>query len=504
MFPFYRSMRKYTILFFLVLIILHASGQEMLGLMSSNYAGINCININPSRMVSSKLYMDYNLFNFNFFAQNDYHYIHREDINPFNWLSGGPYPEYGRFSSFTDIYRNGEPKSGEIVLRMNGPAALLVHGKHAYGFQTGFRMYTTFSNLEQDIANFLYETIDYKPQFNTRYTHDDNQRVGHMSWFEFDFSYAYNFYRFKWEYWSAGLTIKPLLGYSGLYANLYNIDYIVYNDSLADVFDSNFDYAYSAPISYNNNDYPEGPFIRGFGFGVDLGITYMKTTRGHGTGYFPRLCAQRYEDYNLKIGFSILDLGYIKFNKKAEKHVFFNAVTLWEKWNDTLPDSTFNTIDVKLDHYFSRNSKGSLNDKKFNMYLPPAFSFQVDIPFRNHFYLNGTLIYGFNIGDDYLKRPSVIAVIPRWEKSHFEFNFPVSMYEWDWKHPRIGASIRFGNFAIGSDKLGSILGFSDFSGLDFYFNLKLNLSHNFKMNYIKGNCGQMRFFNIETFDYRNF
>ncbi|MCD4745645.1 MAG: DUF5723 family protein [Bacteroidales bacterium] len=497
---------RIIILFFIInLIIIPVKAQEMLGIINSNYAGTNGISFNPSSMVASKLYMDFSLFACNAFAENNYHYIHSDDYGLFKFITGGPYPEYGKFDAFTDIYKNEDDKNGCYSIRINGPAGMLVYGKHAYGITTAFRTVGAFRNLPYDIANFLYETIDYKPQFGIEYIHDEEINLGHLSWFELGLSYAYNFHRYKWEYWSLGITLKPLFGYAGLYINSYDVDYLVYNDSIADIFNADFEYAYSLPIDYNNNDYPDGNgLIKGFGIGTDLGITYQKTTKGHSNKFFDRLCAQRYEEYRYKIGFSITDLGYIKFTKKAEKHVFKNVNTYWEKWNDTLPDSTLNTIKVKLNHYFSSNLNESLKDNKFNFFLPPAINIQFDYSIYDYLFLNSILIYGINIGDSYLKRPTIISVAPRFETSRLEISLPLSLYEWDWRHPRIGLTCRFGNFIIGTDKLGSLFSFSDFTGYDIYFALKLNLSNTFNMNYIKGNCGNQRFYNIETFDYRNF
>ncbi|MBC8490525.1 MAG: hypothetical protein H8D45_31300 [Bacteroidetes bacterium] len=143
-----------------------------------------------------------------------------------------------------------------------------------------------------------------------------------------------------------------MFGVSGLYSNVYNVDYFVQHDDTAYINNLDFNYSYSLPVNYDDNS-REGPLFRGFGFGVDLGITYMYTTKGLSNNHFNRLCDQQYDDYNYKIGLSILDLGYIKFTKKAEVSSFNETGTNWYRSHDTLPTNSINEINYKLDHYFS-------------------------------------------------------------------------------------------------------------------------------------------------------
>ncbi|MBC8487722.1 MAG: hypothetical protein H8D45_16965, partial [Bacteroidetes bacterium] len=143
-------------------------------------------------------------------------------------------------------------------------------------------------------------------------------------------------------------------------------------------------------------------------------------------------------------------------------------------------------------------------DDKFVLYTPLAVSLQFDYHLKKFIYLNGTLIYGFGLGDNFVKRPSVVAFTPRYEKTRWEIAMPLSFVNWDFLDPHIGVAIRYGNFFIGMDKINSFLGFSDFSEFDFYIGLRLNLSGNLRMDYFKGNCGEYKLHNIEMFDYRNF
>lgn len=499
-------MRLLLILLTLLFLSPVLCGQEMLGIKSSNYSGVLGISLNPSSMHASKLYMDFNLVSVNSAVGNDYMYIGIQQFRDYLFRDKEPvyYTSDGEKRNFT-IYRNDESKYGNVGARINGPGAMMVYGKHAFGFSSSFRSYSSFTNLPPDMANFIYEAIDYNAQHQIVYTHNDNPiRVGSLTWTELNFSYAYNFRRYKWEYWSAGITLKPLFGMAAVFSNINELEYEVYTDTTAFIYNASFDYGYSLPVNSATNEYSPDPLFSGFGFGVDLGVTYQFTTKGHGNGVFNHLCEQVYDDYNYKIGFSLLDLGYIKFNNNAELRSFENVDAYWDKATDTLPANSIDEINYKIDHFFSDYPDQNIEANEITMHTPPAISFQFDYHFKRNIYLNSTLIYAFNIGRSYIKRASILGFTPRYESSRIEVSFPVSFYEWEWNKPRIGFAFRYANLFFGFDRLNTLLGLNDFTGFDCYFGVRLNLSRNLRMNYIKGNCNQRKDNYIETFDFRNF
>jgi hypothetical protein len=477
----------------------------MLGVINSNYSGVYGIGLNPASMINSKLYLDFNLLGGGLSFDNSFFYLLREDY--FDLLFRRESPVY--FTTEGEernvgYYYDKVNKWGFGSLKILGPSAMLGYGKHAFGFTTSLRSYQSFNNLPPDMAAFFYEAIDYDKQHGIVYDHNDNIELASLSWIELGFSYAYNFHRYKWESWTLGITVKPLLGSAGMYANIYDVIYEVHNDDSASVYNANFEYGFALPINYETNEFPQKPLFNGFGFGVDVGVTYLKTHRGHSNMVINRLCEQEFDDYNYKVGFSILDIGYIKFNKNAVYRGYSETYTEWYEPDDVLPDSTLNLINDKVDYYFEDNAANIEKADNFTMNLPPALSFQFEYAPKKYLFLNTTLIYGFVLGRTYVKRPSILAFAPRYETGRMEAAIPISFYEWNWGKPRIGFSFRYGNFFFGFDKLNTIFGFGDFTGVDIYAGIRLNLSNTLRMNYIKGNCGNRNLRDIETFDFRNF
>lgn len=497
--------RKFLILISIVFFHFLAAGQDMLGISSSNYAGVYGISANPSNMVANRLYMDFNLIGFQGFIASNYIYMQTGEF--YQFLKDRTLPVY-----YTDerekrnytIDRTMEMKHGVQNLRIMGPSAMVVKGRHAFGLTTSFRSTTAVRELPPEMAIFFYEGIDYQYQHEINYVHDHTIKGNSMAWVELGLSYAYNFHRHRWNYWSAGITIKPLFGNAGLYAAATGADYYVHNDDSASVYNATVEFGLALPVDYETDEFLSPLGTRGFGMGIDLGITFQKTEKGHSTRIYPRLCEPPFEEYNYRIGFSVLDLGYIKFKENAVQKTYTNTSTEWYRPYDTVKYSSISNLLYKIDNHFLDNAETYESKETFTLYLPPSISFQADVKLRKYTYINVTGVYGLKLGKRALSRPSVLSVSARYETARWEVSMPISLYEWNILEPRIGLAARYGNFFIGVDRLNALLGLSKFNGIDFYAGLRLNLSNLFRMNFIKGNCGLRKMYNIETFDYRNF
>lgn len=478
----------------------------MLGIVNSNYAGVYGISNNPSSMITSKLYMDFNLIGMQGSFNNNYIYINAKDALPFLFQKSLPvyFTNENEERNF-DVYTSNVNKFGFLNTRLEGPGAMIVDNKHAYGVTTAFRTNSWFSDIPPDIATFLYEAIDYDSIQNIRFQHFDAMNVGSLAWTEISFSYAYNFHRYRYNSWSAGISLKPLLGQGGIYTTINELDYEVHSDDSASVYNTSFEYGLSLPIDYNDNSLQVSPLIKGFGFATDIGITYQNTKKGHENFYYGHICEAPYEAYNYKIGLAIKDLGFINFTKKAINKEYINSSAEWIKGegSDILPTSNVNEIVQKVDSYFKDNAEISNEDESFTIYLAPVVNLNIDVSLYKMIYFNGSVYYSIKLKGAAIFKPSILALTPRYETARFEVALPISVLAWQFLKPRIGLSLRYGNFFVGMNDLSPLTGIADLAGIDIYGGIRLNLSSLFRMNYIKGNCGG-EFRNIETFDFRNF
>lgn len=478
-------MKKLRILhFFLFELVLTTSvfSQEMLGPALGNYAGVNSIQLNPSALHNSKSYLDIQLVGADIFLENNYLYISKEDYRFSNFFKADyEWPthsmEYGTEERIFYNYSTIRPKNVYQNLRVNGPGAMLIWGKHAFALSTGFRTVTSLHNVPYELANFSYLGLNYRPQQNINYIDNKPFSAAEMSWAELGLSYAYVISSRQFDRFSAGITIRRLFGFAGFAAKVRQIDYTVVNDSTLSVKNLDADMGVALPVNYNTMEQNLDPLIKGGGFGFDIGVTYQRLARYHQESYFTSLCAQSYEDYLYRIGIALIDVGGISFNRNAVNMKIDNRSAYW----DNLTNFKFRNVSQMLDtisYKFYGDTTSAYMSERFTMWLPSALSVQFDYHLRKNIYINASLIYGFNIGRYSLSRPSQLSVTPRYETKWFEANLPVSLY--DWTEPRIGLSLRFYFLTIGTEKLGGFFHMSDFTGLDFYFSLKFSFD--------KGSC----------------
>ena len=128
---------------------------------------------------------------------------------------------------------------------------------------------------------------------------------------------------------------------------------------------------------------------------------------------------------------------------------------------------------------FYGDPQQSYRGNSISVFLPAAFSLQFDYKFYRNWYGGGVFIHPLKISKSMIYRPAQIMVAPRYETPYFEASLPVSLY--NWRYPRVGLALRYHFFTIGTDNLSWLFGLSDFTGLDFYFSIKVNFR--------KGNCG---------------
>jgi hypothetical protein len=272
--------------------------------------------------------------------------------------------------------------------------------------------------------------------------------------------------------------MKGLLGTAGVFGYVDNIDYMVPNGDTLIVYNINGQMGMSIPVDYYNNDIliPDKLF-RGSGLGIDFGVTYQKKVKGHSNKGYSMPCEYPYEPYYYRIGLSIIDFGRIKYRNDAR---YMDLSDRQAYWFD-ISRNSFDNFDKLLktaSYEFSGDSNTLVQQKPFSIWLPAALSLQADFRINNSIYLNATIVQPLIVSNAEAVRPPQLSFTPRWESDYLEFAMPFILY--NYRHPRLGFSVRFRNLVIGTDKLGSFFGFSDFYGLDFYLMLKFS--------FLKGEC----------------
>ncbi|MEI7490868.1 MAG: DUF5723 family protein [Bacteroidota bacterium] len=469
--------------------------QSMYGTVLGNYAGTNSIQVNPSALQNSKTWLDVQFIGAGVFVQNNMLYQKRNDYkfshffqNSYEWPSHSE--GYGTEVRIFYSYNNHRPKSAFVNLRINGPGAMLIWGKHAFALTTAVRNVVSVHNLPYDMANFAYLGLNYRPQQKINY--NDTRPFGgaQMAWAEIGLTYSYEVYGRGFNRINAGLSVRKLFGYAGIYSNVENMDYTVIDDSTVQIRNLKGEMGLSMPVDYQTNGITGSTAFRGGGFGVDLGVTYTRLVKPHQEQYFNRLCAQRYEDYLYRIGVALIDVGGIQFRTNAQKLVIDNRSAYW----DQISRIKFRSIQQMLDtlsYKFYGDNTSAVAANKFTIWLPSALSVQFDYHVSKYAYINASLIYPVAFAKSTIYRPAELTFTPRYEARWLEVSLPVSLY--DWYLPRVGIALRAYGFTIGCDKLGGFFNFNDFTGIDVYFSIKYFLDKGSCREKNKARCGNLEF-----------
>lgn len=457
----------------------------MSALVTSDYSGLARSFINPASMVHSRKFLDVYLAGGSVFAYNNYLYIPANDYSPgrlrnFNFPV---YPESGK--QFLDDYNTAD-KNAFVNLRATGPSAMINVNRHSIAFQHNYRLVLSADRLPFDAAKFMLEGLDYEPQQNIRFTNSDDFTIGSLGWAEAGISYAYMFYKFNDVNVSAGITLKRLWAYHGIFLNSSYADYMTPDSDTLIIYRLDASGGFSLPLNYGNNNFQgfTDPF-RGRGFAFDIGISWVRTLGTQSTRIHRKICEYPYEPYLYRIGLSLLDFGRISFDRNLQTMLFSNIDTVWTG----ISSLTFENLDAILGD-ISAGLGGSpdalLTDGPLRIALPSAISLQFDYNFQNNFIVNALIVQDLPLLNNRIARPSYISIAPRYSTRLYEVSLPFSLYRY--REPRLGAAFRYMFLTVGTENLGGFLGFSDFYGLDFYFAVQLGL--------FKGDCGR-RFGGIE-------
>jgi hypothetical protein len=401
--------------------------------------------------------------------------LFRSIMDPqFLYVYDYPQASYTDSVYYFDYFKNSKPRNVYQNTRIIGPSILYHKGNQAFSLITGLRTSTSVVKLSYDLANFIYRGLKFGPQENITYT-DGPMRVTALSWAEIGLGYAYSFHQGNDYSLNAGITMKVLLGLAGAYSIINNVSYMIPNADSLYVYDLNGTLGFSLPYDSPNNTMAINPLVKGTGIGFDFGISYLKLNHLNGRNYKGSTWLKgTNQEYLYKIGLSLIDVGKINFNKLVQVHEYNNVNNvLWSGLRTFSPGGFQETLNSISYHLLGDSSASLTTATRIGIWLPTAASVQFDYNFGSNLFVNATMVQGVRLGEISVRRPTLIAVTPRYETRFWEVNLPISFY--DFRDPQLGLSIRLFGLVVGTEKLGTFLNLTDVNGMDVYFSLGFNL-----------------------------
>jgi hypothetical protein len=449
---------------FLVLSYCHdVTAQAQLGMRLERYAGIYGAGINPSQTAFVPHNWEVSLFNADAYLENSYGFLWNASMPQALREAGGirsvadtsaenPAPRSAILQDFFDPKRN-----MHLVLqsRLAGPAFSFRLGEnHVVGLATAFRTHFSSYQIPEALA---YRNVSDLPR-NQVFRVPPVGLTG-MAWGEIGLHYSQlsemGDLQFAW-----GASPKLLLGYEGFFMrSKADFDYTQRFDDTTTFGSARWDFA--ATTANLTDDAGSARLRRqGSGFGIDLGTSWAMPSDDEDGGYA------------WKVGISLIDAGWVRFKDTAQRHrIYFD--TLQSVRGADFP-SRDNADDIlrDLSQAFLGDPNASLLRNSFSIGLPTALSVQFDAKVAPLLSLSGLLIQRVPLSPYSVKRPSTLAVVPRFEQRWVSASFPVVLD--DWRSLRVGAALRLAWLYVGTENLGSFFQKEKLTGSDVYIGLKVN------------------------------
>lgn len=416
-------------------------------------------------MLDAKVWLDVNIIGFGSYVNNDLVYLkNHSGISAVQSATRGT-------STITDddIGYNQSRKKYHAYNRnfVAAPSVVWSQGDHAVGLSLGARSYTAIRKVPDYMAQFIENGVpDYTNQHDIDYQ-ANKIRMASLHFAEIKLSYAHTFLKKGEHLFMGGISISKFISIAGAGANVYNFDFRVDNDTVADVNNLEADAMYT----------PQGEFYGKGGMGLDIGFTYQKML-GNATNYFPNSPKMGCEnmDYKYKIGLSIIDIGSLKLNPETVSYAGYDFDDYnWQNYAQAEANED-NVVD--LFEQQETNIGDGVVKKPWKIQLPTFISGQFDYNlWQSKVYINATIIQGFTPSKKRfgLRHANSLSITPRFESYWFDFALPLSLYEY--KYPQLGASMRIGPLTIGTDKLINWITKSKIYGADIYVYLKIPIRY---------------------------
>jgi hypothetical protein len=450
--------------------------QEQLGLKLENYAGINGVTLNPASNLTNPLRIDINLVAFGAFIDNNYLFI--KNTNTLDLLRNGEDRDFYNAPDFTennipqdgyivDYFNDSRKRHASVLLNVMGPSfAFKIGDQHTVGLFTAVRGAFSTQNIPNEFSYYKYEDIPFNEEFSV--TPFSGAVV---AWSEIGVNYAYKIPTAD-GFLGIGINARYLQGYEALYfENNRTAGYSKTGDNLLAFNGPQLSFGYTT----TNLDFNEDLSLErnGTGFAVDIGANWVY--------------GEDENNYILKLGASLIDFGYINFDKNSREFgVELNIeVDIDGDAYDNLTEGEEIREAVGI---FSTQTLGNpvaaFKSPNFRANLPAAFTLQADYSITPNVFVNGTLVQRMPFKNVIPQRGNLLAITPRFEHRWLSASLPLVLY--NWQDFRIGLAARLGYLIIGTDNLGSWVGKSDYSGTDIYAGLKFNLA---ELNFGGGNAG---------------
>lgn len=423
-----------------------AHAQHYNAIHGSNYSGGLGVYNNPSSIVNSPYKWDLTLIGLQF-----------QGIS--NAINGKNFPFYLSPNAKFDATNGNFERKAHINTNIH-----LFNGRYAISSSKAIAFGANLKTYTQASSSMINYNDSVKGPRTFLFYNESNRNVGFdfvsSGWMELYASYAFTLWDQEASKLNVGATLKALRGLSGGYARVRSVkiqrDPQSVDEVRTNITEGSAQYALSATHGNADDFHVKDLFTRGQGsLAMDIGVEYIVKTQAVSTVFDD----EGSNDYEWKIGISLLDLGWNKYIHSLQSR---SVSSLKQEISGTVLQEKFNT--VKNLRSFN-DSLATIVEQStplvgaFNINNPARAVLNVDRYVQGDFYINGEL--SVNLLKDDLKKPSVLdskllTITPRIERKKTGFYFPVQYTRYNnlW----IGAAVRVGPLLFGTHNLLNAFG----------------------------------------------
>ena len=444
--------------------------QDMAGIVSDRYSGVNRGMINPALLFHSPNCIDFSLVTAHMGGQNNYLYLPAGEFRAGDFIRFRS-RIFENYDSYFSERQQEELYNGFFYGRIQGPSVRFRHNNHVFAFTDGIRTLSSGKKIPGHILRFVRRGLTYSPQHDVIYSENKPFQIATMSWLEAGLSYATELSNQRSHNLTAGATARLLLPYHAGSVRSEDLTYFVTPQRNIYFNSFNAEGYGSLPLNYNTMEYTGSDLlIRGRGVSFDLGIAFTQSAQNLRSRSVRRVSkAFSGESYIYQIGFSLIDLGFVNMTRDNRYYEFDNVALVWEN-----PDmENYNNPDEMLDDMEQSLIAGEIirtQVESFRMYLPSGASIQADYNLGNNLFAYFLWVQDLPLAKTRVSRPSYIGIVPRYETRWFSLSLPLTLHEY--RLPRAGMAFRVGFLTIGAEQVGGILNINDMDGVDVYFSIQ--------------------------------
>ena len=462
-------MIKKLILFIAFFSFMHANAQDYLGIRQSNYSGINGFDINPASIADSRFKFDMNVIGGGFMFYNNYLGISRANI--FTAINGEAGNNF--FEQEVNVRETDFSKSAMVTNEIMMPSFMVsLSDQSALAFSWRIRTFVNIDGIDPPLAQLMIEDFDYSDLHLER-LENEKLSIQAMTWAEYGAGYARVLMDDNEHFMKAGGRIKLLQGVYAGYMHAENLEYEFQNEDTVSIFVSDINYGHSEGFDPFNFDQTEFKFDGRPGLGLDLGFVYewrpdWKDYKYEMDGR-DNLWRKDKNKYKLKVGFSVNDIGRIRYKKGYRSGDFRADVNAWDFRN--IAATSIEDLDDTL---FNRFERLPNDEEYFKMNLPTSISLQVDYNVWQDFYVNLTTFWTFKFSRDVNKvhHFTNYSITPRYDFKFGTIAVPLSLSQYTGFRAGLGMRVTPWLF-VGTSDVRSVFSNSNLQGADIYFSTKI-------------------------------